>query len=140
MTSASSADILSVQIIGAADLKSKDEKNRNSNYFCVLSFYGSEIGRTPLAESTDPVWHHIVQRPMSTFAQKVREFNRPASLEHIELEIWEQWRNFGSPEICSFGRIPLSIIAKGPQTLRCFFSVRYSNFIFYSNNTYLHNL
>jgi hypothetical protein len=110
--------MLSVQVIGAADLRTRDEKHRNSSYLCVLSFYGKEIGRTSLVESTDPVWHYIIQKPMETFLTKVKEYNRPAQLEHINVEIYEQWKQYGSPEINSFSRIPISIMATGPQTLR----------------------
>jgi hypothetical protein len=88
--------ILSIQVISAIDLVSKDEKS-NSSFFAVLKFYGLEIGSTNLSESTEPVWHTMIQQPMDAFKCKQKEFNRPAILEHITVEVWEQRISY-SPE------------------------------------------
>lgn len=83
----STMSTLAVQVIGAINVIPKDAY-KGCNSFCIVKFFGAEIFRTELCESTtDPIWQHAETKPMSVFRTKEKDHNRSCFLERLDIEV-----------------------------------------------------
>jgi hypothetical protein len=103
---------LTIHIISGADIWPIKDPSKPCASYCILKFNGREIGKTDISEVGPlPVWQNYIAQSFNLFCSRIRDYNRPVELEHIDIEVWDEQNNNCVGE----GRIPLVDIHKDAQ-------------------------